>query len=212
VYHRRKAIGQKVFLAITVPVASLSATFILFYIFMPQHNSVPLVTKDTAQVAHDVTPAVQIASPVQLKINSINVSAAINPVGLTAAGDMDIAENPEQVAWYKLGPKPGETGSAVIAGHYGWKDGVSSIFNDLNKLVKGDQISTVGEDGKLMTFVVSHTATYDPKQDTSEVFRSSDAKAHLNLITCQGTWENTQKTYSRRLVIFSDLLNAKNAQ
>jgi len=119
---------------------------------------------------------------------------------------MDIDENPKQAAWYQLGAKPGEEGSAVIAGHYGWKKSVPSVFNDLHTLVAGDEISTVGEDGKVMTFVVSRLATYAPDQDATDVFRSDDGKAHLNLVTCQGSWNNSQSTYSERLVVFTNLV------
>jgi len=74
-------------------------------------------------------------------------------------------------------------------------------------LVAGDRILTVGEDGKVMTFVVTSLATYAPDQDATNVFRSDDGKAHLNLVTCQGSWNNSVRTYSERLVVFTDLLD-----
>jgi hypothetical protein len=59
--------------------------------------------------------------PVRLKIPSIGVDARIKPVGLTADGAMDVPAGPADVAWFDLGPRPGEIGSAVVAGHYwGW--------------------------------------------------------------------------------------------
>lgn len=202
---RQKRVMQKLFLIITIPVVSLCITFILLYVFAPGYHRSPVVPIKVPSVVHSVaTPAVVIAAPIQLKISSINVDAIVNPVGLTSTGDMDIDENPTQVAWYKLGPKPGEEGSAVIAGHYGWKDGVPSVFNDLNKLVKGDMISTLGEDGQVKTFAVNHTALYAPNQDATDVFISDDGKAHLNLITCQGSWNNSARTYSERLIVFTD--------
>ena len=168
---------------------------------------------DSSVVQHaEVSSAVDTVSlqtgsvPVQMSIAAIDVAAIINPVGLTSEGDMAIDENPEQIAWYKFGPKPGELGSAVVAGHYGWKNGVPSIFNDLNTLVKGDEISILGENGQLMTFVVTRTAIYMPDQDATDVFKSDDGKAHLNLITCQGSWNKSLDTYSERLVVFTDFV------
>ncbi|MDB5160563.1 MAG: peptidase family protein [Candidatus Saccharibacteria bacterium] len=202
---RQKRVTQNLFPIVIIPIMSLCVTLILLYILMPgQHNS-QAIPIHAPKVVNSVTaPAVVIASPVQLNIDSINVNAIVNPVGLTSTGDMDIDENPTQVAWYKLGPKPGEVGSAVIAGHYGWKDGVPSVFNDLNKLVKGDTISTVGEDGQVKTFAVNHTALYAPDQDATNVFTSDDGKAHLNLVTCQGSWNNSARTYTERLIVFTD--------
>ena len=190
----------------------MSAMFILLYNVVPLLQNSPPAAKVTASesvpepATATTVPYVSVSSPVQLKISKINVDTVTAPVGINAKGDMDIDENPEQAAWYKLGAKPGQEGSAVIAGHYGWKNGVASVFNDLHTLVAGDEISTVGEDGKIMTFVVTRLMTYAPNQDATDVFRSDDGKAHLNLVTCQGSWNNSESTYSERLVVFSDLI------
>lgn len=190
----------------------MSAMFILLYNIVPLLQNSPPTAKVTAPesvpkpATATTVPYVSVASPVQLKVSKINVDTVTIPVGVNAKGDMDIDENPEQAAWYELGAKPGQEGSAVIAGHYGWKNGVASVFNDLHTLVAGDEISTVGEDGKVMTFVVTRLTTYMPNQDATDVFRSDDGKAHLNLVTCQGSWNNSESTYSERLVVFSDLV------
>ena len=201
---QRTVVMQKLFIIVIVPLVSLCAVFILLYIFVPRPAApvavdVPLPALSTAK------KPLKASVPVRLTIESINVTADVTPTGLTSDGDMAIEENPEQVAWYKLGPKPGEEGSAVVAGHYGWKNGIASVFNDLNTLAKGDEISMTNEDGTTLTFVVTRTALYTPDQDATNVFRSDDGKAHLNLITCQGSWNNTASTYSERLVVFTDL-------
>jgi hypothetical protein len=51
---------------------------------------------------------------------------------------------------------------------------------------------------------VRELRTYGPDEYASAVFRSSDGKAHLNLITCEGTWNSAQKSFSNRLVVFAD--------
>lgn len=78
--------------------------------------------------------------PVRLKIPRINVNALVEYVGLTSDGAMDVPKGPAEVAWYKLGSRPGEIGSAVIAGHSGWKNNKKAVFDNLNKLKKGDKI------------------------------------------------------------------------
>lgn len=202
---RKKVIAQRLFIVVTVPLVSLCATFIILYALIPLRNPTIEVEKTTPTVAR-ITAPVAVTDPTQLTIKNLNISAPITPQGLTSEGDMAIDEDPEQVAWYRLGPKPGEEGSAVIAGHYGWKNGVASVFTDLNKLVKGDEISMTGKDGRVMTFVVTRTEIYAPDQDATSVFKSDDGKAHLNLITCQGSWNNSLHTYSERLVVFTDLV------
>lgn len=191
---------------ILVPIISLCATFLLLYIFAPRTVTPELArskAKETPVLAQDV-PVV--SPPARLTIAGIDVSASIKPAGLTSAGDMDINDNPNELAWYKFGPKPGEAGSAVIAGHYGWKNGKPAVFNDLSKLKKGDEMTVKDEAGRRMIFAVTRTAAYNPNQDATDVFQSNDGTARLNVITCQGTWNNFEQTYSKRLVIFTEFV------
>ena len=142
--------------------------------------------------------------PVRLKIPSIKVDAAIGRVGLTPDGAMDVPKNPDEVAWFEPGKRPGENGSAVIAGHYGWKNGKAAAFDDLSQLRKGDKAYVEDDKGATISFVVRESRNYDPKADASDVFGSNDGKPHLNLITCEGAWNEAEKSYSNRLVVFTD--------
>ena len=142
--------------------------------------------------------------PVRLKIPSINVDALVEYVGLTSDGAMDVPKGPDNVAWFNLGPRPGENGSAVIAGHYGWKNNIPAVFDNLHKLRKGDKIYIEDEKGAKTVFVVREIQIYDKNVDASLVFGSSDGKAHLNLITCTGVWNKAEKTRSDRLIVFTD--------
>lgn len=142
--------------------------------------------------------------PVRLKIPGINVDVPIEYVGLTPDGAMDVPKEQANVAWFELGQRPGENGSAVIAGHYGWKTGEPSAFDNLYKLRKGDKLYVDDEKGVTHTFVVRESRIYDPNADASAVFGSFDGKAHLNLVACDGVWDKVSKTYSKRLVVFTD--------
>ncbi len=52
---------------------------------------------------------------------------------------MGVPDNGHDVAWFKLGARPGEEGNAVIAGHVDDQKG-PAIFYHLDKLTKGDEI------------------------------------------------------------------------
>lgn len=147
---------------------------------------------------------IDVGLAIRLKIPVIGVDSTIIPIGLTSDGAMDVPKDPDEVAWYNLGPRPGESGSAVIAGHYDWENNKPAVFNNLDKLSNGDKISVENENGVVTTFVVSKIRTYDKDEDASDVFTSDDGKAHLNLITCTGVWDKISKSYSKRLVIFTD--------
>lgn len=143
-------------------------------------------------------------SPIRLRILKINVEAAVLYAGLTPSGAMDVPASPNDVAWFNLGPRPGERGSAVISGHYGWKNGTPAVFDNLHKLTAGDRIVTEDEAGSETTFVVRELRKLKEHEDASVVFASNDGEAHLNLVTCGGKWNKEMKSYSERLVVFAD--------
>lgn len=142
--------------------------------------------------------------PVRILIPKIDVDASLESVGVTADGEMDIPKNPSDAAWFNLGPRPGEYGSAVISGHYGWKNGIAAVFDDLSKLNKGDKIYVEDDKGNAISFTVREIRSYDPDADASDVFNADDGGSHLNLITCEGIWNADLKSYSKRLVVFTD--------
>jgi sortase A len=161
------------------------------------------VKNGSASLSATSTEAIP-ALPMRLKIPRINVDAAIEDVGLTPSGAMDVPKGPSDVAWFDLGPRPGESGSAVIAGHEGWKDNIAAVFDDLYELRVGDELSVEDAEGTTTVFVVRKVRIYDQNADAADVFDSSDGKAHLNLVTCEGVWNAAQKSYSNRFVVFTD--------
>ncbi|AHB41056.1 Sortase Surface protein transpeptidase [candidate division SR1 bacterium RAAC1_SR1_1] len=150
-------------------------------------------------------PEILVRNPneIRLEIPSIYVDAAVISVGLTKDGIMDSPNNGDDVGLFTLGKRPGENGTAVIAGHYGiWKDGTISVFHDINTLKKGDKLHIGDGKGGSVSFVVRESKIYDPNEGVSEVFLSNDGKSHLNLITC--ILDKKTKQYSKRLVVFTD--------
>lgn len=145
-----------------------------------------------------------IGAPARITIPGINVDAAIEQVALTTDGFMDVPKLPLDTAWYMLGPRPGEQGSAVIAGHVDWKDGSRAVFADLHTLKPGDRVAVQDDKGVVVSFVVRTSRTYDANAYAEDVFISNDGKAHLNLVTCSGVWNIDKKEYSQRLVVFTD--------
>lgn len=142
--------------------------------------------------------------PIRLKIPSINLDAAVEYVGLTSKGALDTPKGSANVAWFDQGPRPGEIGNSIIDGHFGYKNNKPAVFDNLYRLKKGNKIYIEDSKGKIITFVVQELKIYDRNQEASDVFISNDEKSHLNLITCEGTWNVIDKTHSNRLVIFAD--------
>ena len=160
----------------------------------------------TANKTPKAVAVIASSSPVRLKIARLKINASIESVGLTPQGAVGVPNGENNVSWFNLGTLPGEVGSAVISGHFGyWKNGKAAIFNSLAKLKPGDKISVQNQKGTIVNFVVRTSKSYDQNAQATEVFSSTDGGAHLNLITCGGTWNRKTKSYPQRLVIFADL-------
>ena len=183
---------------------SLSVAFVLRYTLKdPSHSSPASSSISTTATSTHKLEAKVAGLPIRIKIPKLNIESAVYNVGLTSDGAMDVKKNPNNVAWYQNGPRPGEKGSSVIAGHYGWENGKASVFTNLHKLQKGDKIFVEDDKRKVISFIVSGSRNYDPKADASDIFHTKDGE-HLNLITCGGNWNEAEQTYSDRLVIFTD--------
>lgn len=196
---RSETLSRRTLLSLVVVFVGLSLSLALISHLSLQN----LVKNGSASLVATSTEAIP-GLPMRLKIPRINVDAAVEDVGLTPGGAMDVPKGPSDVAWFDLGPRPGEVGSAVIAGHEGWKDNIAAVFDDLYKLRAGDELSVEDAEGTTTTFVVRNVRIYDQNADAADVFDSSDGKAHLNLVTCEGVWNAAQKSYSNRFVVFTD--------
>ena len=181
-----------------------SAIIIFLPTFHPPVQSYYLKTPPIIVPASLPVEEIEVGLPARLKIPKIKVSAVIENVGLTPKGEMGIPKIPRNTAWFDLGPRPGEVGSAAIAGHLNWYNGAKGVFANLNKLKIGDKILVQDDKGNDISFVVRKIRTYGFNEDASDVFVSNDDKAHLNLITCDGVWDKRTKQYSKRLVVFAD--------
>lgn len=181
--------------------------FIFYFIIKSpiQNSELPLIENAFVPPASEQT---RFWRPMRLKIPSLNVDAAVEPVGLTPGGAMDVPKNRNDVAWFDLSSRPGEKGSAVMAGHFDWQDGASAVFDNLYKLQPGDKLSVEDGQGAATTFVVRASRSYEAAADASEVFVSNDGQAHLNLVTCEGVWNKTAKSYPQRLVVFTDKVDS----
>jgi LPXTG-site transpeptidase (sortase) family protein len=151
-----------------------------------------------------VTAQPRVGQPVRLKIPTINVDAAVEDVGQTPDGAMDVPKDFNDTAWYDLGARPGEGGNAVIAGHVDSTTG-RAVFWDLHKLVSGDILIVVGDDGVERQFVVTALESY-ARADVplDRVFGPSGEK-HLNVITCDATsvFDRARGEYAANLVVYA---------
>ena len=140
--------------------------------------------------------------PATLSVPSIGVKADVELVGKKADGSMGTPQNFKDVAWYSLGSKPGESGSAVFDGHVNNALTQSGVFSNLSKVQKGDYVSIADAKGKTLVYQVSETKVLTPEADTAVLFATSGPQ-QIVLITCDGEWVQDEHQFSERLVVIA---------
>jgi sortase A len=146
-------------------------------------------------------------SPARLSIPRLDVDADIEHVGYTDDGRMDVPENWEDVAWFQYGFFPGAPGNSVMAGHLDSTTG-PAVFAYLHQMEVGDQIHVTGDDGETLTFQVTEVESVLAEEaPLDRVFGPSDTPK-LNLITCEGHFDESIEDYDHRLIVYTELVES----
>jgi LPXTG-site transpeptidase (sortase) family protein len=144
--------------------------------------------------------------PSRISIPSIGVDTKVQHVGIAKSGNMAPPTNFTDVGWYKYGTVPGYRGSAVFAGHVDNALALAGVFKHLGEVRVGEYIFITNAQGQTTRFKVTSLLLYDYKNvPTEQVFNQND-KARIRLITCSGTWNQSVKSYDKRLVVTAELV------
>lgn len=141
--------------------------------------------------------------PERLKIASLGIDAEVEQVGKKDDGTIGAPQKFNNVGWYALGPKPGERGNAILDGHVNNGLTTSGVFKHLSQIALGDTIEVVSGSSTLVYKVVE-VKQYDATATAAEVFDTT-GPSRLVLITCEGEWVSSTKTFSKRFVVFATL-------
>ena len=222
------------------PTPAVTAALTAAPAFTPGPSATPAPPIATATPANSPTPAVFIPAPLsaanldlhaaavdvplEIRIPSLKVSAAVAGVGLTAAGGMDAPEGAandpvwQKIFWYRGSAVPGAFSTATLAGHVDDILGRPAVFARLKDMKSGDLIFVHDvRAGVDVRFVVRSTQNYTVQQANSpavlaQVYGSGpvaggiptaevDGLAHLTLITCAGVF--TSGSYDHRFVVYA---------
>lgn len=141
--------------------------------------------------------------PLGLSIPGLDVATGpLIPLGVDAAGAMEVPPDATGTGWYRYSPQPGDTGPAVVAAHVDY-DGVPGVFARLGELRPGDPVTVRRADGTDVTFTVYRVDLY-PKSDfpSSDVYGNTPGP-ELRLITCGGTYDPVTGHYRDNVVAYA---------
>ena len=138
-------------------------------------------------------------TPTRLLIARIAVDAKVEARGLDANRNLATAKDFRDVAWYNLGPAPGEPGNAILNGHVNWWTG-SAVFTRLSELRPGDKVVVLRADGMRLTFRVTARTIVTANTRVASLFAPSTAST-ITLITCSGRWDPRIGSDTHRLLV-----------
>jgi hypothetical protein len=163
----------------------------------------PTPRRQASPAVVDITPSV-LPPPQRLRVAALGVAARVVPVALTADGAMELPDDVSEVGWFSPGPVPGQSGSAVMAGHVDSREQGRGALFDLPDLVPGDTVEVDAADGRATTWrVVGRTAYPKDTLPIAELFRR-DGPARLVLITCGGDFDPTTGHYDDNVVVVAE--------
>jgi hypothetical protein len=165
--------------------------------------SAPAAATATAPAA--AKPLVARSAPVALRIPAIGVSVSVSELGLNPDGTVQVPTNFQQPGWFRLGPAPGQLGSAVILGHVDSHQG-PAVFYRLRSLRAGDSVEVSLADGVIAHFAVDTVVMYPKAQFPARRVYGSHGHSALQLVTCGGTFDTHTHHYRSNIVAYTTLV------
>jgi hypothetical protein len=145
------------------------------------------------------------SQPVRLAVPAIGLSAPLTTLGLNPDRTVEVPASFSVPGWYRLGPSPGQLGSAVILGHVDSHAG-PAVFFRLGDLRVGDRVDVTLADGTAVNFGVIGVAMYQKARFPDRLVYGPRPYSALQLVTCGGSFDTATGHYLSNLVVYSALI------
>ncbi|MEU6669521.1 class F sortase [Streptomyces sp. NPDC046727] len=154
-------------------------------------------------------PALAPSPPLRIRIPAIRVNAPLTGLALTRSGSLDAppAKEKNLAGWYEAGTTPGETGTAIVAGHVDNTEG-PAVFYDLGALKRDARIEIDRRDGTVAVFTVDAVEVYSARGFPDDKVYGAAPRPELRVITCGGGYSRTTG-YQGNVVVFAHLTGSR---
>lgn len=152
-----------------------------------------------------VSPAAR-SAPVTLSIPSIGLTTSLAQVGLNVNDTIQAPSGYQIPAWYRLGPSPGQRGSAIILGHVDSYKG-PAVFYKLRTLRPGAHVDVTLADRVTTHFEVRQIAEYSKSSFPTALVYGPHGYSGLQLITCGGAFDPQTGHYLSNVVVYTALVS-----
>jgi sortase (surface protein transpeptidase) len=139
--------------------------------------------------------------PVRVDIPNIQVTADLEELRRNFNGELSTPAKWADAGWYAEGVLPGQRGPAVIVGHRDSAAEGPAVFYRLDSLSAGNEVFVDNSDGTRQRFVVDDTQRFAKTQFPTALIYGPTALAELRLITCAGSFDSAERSYTDNLVV-----------
>jgi len=140
-------------------------------------------------------------TPVRVTIAGTGIAGPVVPTGIDGrTGEFAVPPDAGRVGWYEYGPRPGDPGSAVLAGHLDWKHR-PGVFLRLTEVRRGAIVTVTFSDRSVRRFTITDVRLVPkPQLPTATVFARTGSPV-LRLITCGGEFDRSSHHYKSNVLV-----------
>lgn len=142
--------------------------------------------------------------PRLIRINSLDVTAKIETVGIGKGKQLITPHNIFDVGWYEGARKPGESGAVLLNAHVAGPN-ERGVFYYLRTLNQGDVIEIERGDGHIFTYEVreKRSIAHDKVDINSLLIPHEKGKNALNLLAVDNRYNVLSDEFQDRVVVFA---------
>lgn len=146
-------------------------------------------------------PAPRAAAPVALEVSDLDISMAVDPVGIEPDGTMTIPVDGNRAGWYRYGPAPAsDVGTVVLAAHVDTLAGLGQ-FSRLVHVDRGTDVSVTDGDGKTTVYTVTDVERIAKSEVPLDRVFDRAGKRRLVLVTCGGKFDRSTGHYVDNVIV-----------
>ncbi|MFF8607407.1 class F sortase [Streptomyces sp. NPDC015346] len=149
------------------------------------------------------------SKPVRVRLPAAGVDTGpggpVLELGLAPDGTVEVPSEAEadRIGWYDKGVTPGETGPAILIGHFDTARG-PAVLRNVSKVRVGDEITVTRADGTDAVFRVRELEQVDKKSFPTRKVYGNTTRPELRLITCGGELVDGHRPDN--IVLYADLV------
>lgn len=174
----------------------------------PNYQQAPVITvstespDETKPSNETYTWIGQANDPKKISIPKLGIDTFVQNVGVDQNNQITVPNNIHIAGWFVDSVRPGEKGLSIIDGHINGPTVDDGVFRRLPELAKDDNVSIQLGDGTTHRYAVHEVKTVETKDSADILFSQiPEIEKQVNLITCSGTYDISQKTYDKRTIV-----------